>query len=163
MVALWTQQVHIFPVHPELDTVLQMGFYYSGVEGQNHLSHPAGLTALDATQDKVGFLHCKCLLLIPVQFFFCPPVSPSPSPQDCFNPCIPQPVLILVIALHARPYTSLVELIEVCTGPLLKLVKFPLDPFPPANKLSHSDWLFIHPKEGHKHHEGSRERRIRSR
>ena len=48
---------------PELDAVLQVGSHKSRVEGQNHLPRPAGHTSLDATQDTVDLLGCKCTLL----------------------------------------------------------------------------------------------------
>jgi len=52
------QQLHVLLVlrAPELDAGLQVGSYQSGVEGQNHIPHPAGHDSLDAAQDMVGFL-----------------------------------------------------------------------------------------------------------
>jgi len=58
------QQVHVFPVlrAPELDTGLQVGSHQSRAEEQNHLPLPAGHAFLDAAQDTVGLLGCKCTL-----------------------------------------------------------------------------------------------------
>jgi len=89
------QQVHVFPVlrAPELDAGLQVGSHQSRVDGQNHLPHPGGHAALDAAQDAVGFLGCKCTLSPHVQLFIhqYPQVLLSRAP---LNPFIAQPVLI---------------------------------------------------------------------
>jgi len=42
----------------------------SGLEGQNHLTRPAGYTSLDAAQDMVGFLGCVSTLLGHVELYF---------------------------------------------------------------------------------------------
>jgi len=51
---------------------------YSRVEGQNHLSHPAGHTSLNSTQDMAGLLSCKCISQIFHQL-----TLPNPSPHGC--------------------------------------------------------------------------------
>jgi len=48
---------------PELDAGFQVGSHKSGVKGQNPLPRPAGHAALDAAQDKGGFLGCKHTLV----------------------------------------------------------------------------------------------------
>ena len=53
---------------PELDAVLQVESHGNRVEGQNHLPRHAGHASLDATQDTVGLLGCKCTLLTHVEF-----------------------------------------------------------------------------------------------
>ena len=55
------QQVHVFLVlrTPELNAVLQVRSHQSRVEGQNHLSRPAGHASPDAAQDTVGPLGCQ--------------------------------------------------------------------------------------------------------
>ena len=53
---------------PELDAGLQVGSQERGVKGQNPLPRPAGHAALDAAQDTVGFLGCKCALPAHVEF-----------------------------------------------------------------------------------------------
>jgi len=55
-------------VGPDLDIVLQMGSHKSRVEGENHLPQPADCASLDATQDAIGLLGCKCTSYI--YFFF---------------------------------------------------------------------------------------------
>ena len=59
------QQVHVCLMLGalELDTVLQVGSYKSGVEGENHLPRPGGHTSFDAAQDVIGFLGCERTLL----------------------------------------------------------------------------------------------------
>ncbi|KAK4816838.1 hypothetical protein QYF61_023902 [Mycteria americana] len=127
------QQVHVFPAlrAPELDEVLQGGSHQSGAEGQNHLLHPTGHTFVDAAQDTVGFLGCKCTLLAQVQLF----IHQYPKVllhRAALNPFILQHVLIL----GATPTQvqdlalGLVEPHEVHTGPLLQLVQVPLDDIP---------------------------------
>ena len=54
---------------PGLDTVLQMGSHESRVEGQNHLPQLAGQASLDATQDTVDLLGCKCTVPAHIEFF----------------------------------------------------------------------------------------------
>jgi len=61
------QQVHVCPVTPHLDTVLQVRSHQCRAEGQDHLPHPAGHNSFDAVQDMVGFLSCKGTLLDHVQ------------------------------------------------------------------------------------------------
>jgi len=58
------QQLYIFLVlgAPELDAVLQVGTHESRVGGQNHLPRPAGHASLDATQNMIDLLGCKCIL-----------------------------------------------------------------------------------------------------
>lgn len=46
-----------------------MGPHQSRVEGDNHLPLPAGRSSLNAAQDLVGLLGCKCTLLAYVQLF----------------------------------------------------------------------------------------------
>ena len=82
------QQVRVCPVArtPELDALLQVGSHRSTVEGENHLSWPAGHILM---QPRVwfGFLGCKCTLLDHTWFFihqYCQaagllPTNPSPS------------------------------------------------------------------------------------
>jgi len=60
---------------PELDAGLQVGSHQSGVEGQNHLSRPAGHAGEDAAQDTVGLLGCERTLLAHRQLFI--PQSPK--------------------------------------------------------------------------------------
>lgn len=66
------------------------------MEGQNHLPELAGDAALDAAQDRIGFLGWKCTLPCLDQLFIhwyhvllC---------RADLNPCISQPVLVLGIA-----------------------------------------------------------------
>ena len=46
-----------------------MGPHQSRVKGDNHLPLPAGRSSLNAAQDTVGLLGCKCTLLAYVQLF----------------------------------------------------------------------------------------------
>jgi len=94
------QQVHVCPVlkAPELDTGLLGGCYQSGAEGQNPLPRPAGHTAGDAAQDMVGLLGCEHTLSAHVQLFIYQYPQALPS-RAALSPCIPQPVLILGVAL----------------------------------------------------------------
>ncbi|KAK4816491.1 hypothetical protein QYF61_017452, partial [Mycteria americana] len=82
-------------------------------------------------QDAIGFLGCKLTLLAHTQFFVhqYTQVLLSRAPLNQF---IPQPVLILGIAPTQvqELVLCLVELHEVCMGPLLKPVKVPLDGVP---------------------------------
>ncbi|KAK4818015.1 hypothetical protein QYF61_004128 [Mycteria americana] len=94
------QQLHVLVVlrTPELDAVLQVGSHQSRAEGQNHLPRPAGHAAFDAAQGTVGFLGCQCTLLAHVQLF----IHQYPQVllhRAALNPFIPQPVLILGVAL----------------------------------------------------------------
>ncbi|KAF4795205.1 hypothetical protein TURU_095604 [Turdus rufiventris] len=61
-----------------------------------------------------------------------PPGSPSPSRRAALNLSIPQPVLILEVALTQVPCLvfSLVNPHDIPTGPLLELVQIPLDDIP---------------------------------
>ena len=75
-----------------------MGSHQSRAEGQNPIPQPAGHAAGDAAQGMVGLLGCDPTLLAHVQLFI------HHYPQDllgraALNPFIPQPVLILGIAL----------------------------------------------------------------
>ncbi|KAK4816418.1 hypothetical protein QYF61_016854 [Mycteria americana] len=133
------QQVHVFPVlrAPELDAGLQVGSHQSGVEGQNHLPRPAGYISFDAAQDMAGFLGCEHTLLARVQLF----THQYPQVLLCRasrNPFIPQPVLILGVALTQVQDLALglVEPHEVRTGPLLELVQVPLDGIPSLRRVN---------------------------
>ncbi|KAK4821646.1 hypothetical protein QYF61_026507 [Mycteria americana] len=127
------QQLHVLLVlrAPELDAVLWVGSYQSGVEGQNHLPRPAGHASFDAAQDTVGRLGCECALLAHVQLFV------HQYPQVLFyrtalDHIIPQSLLKPRIAPTQvqDPALGLVEPHEVHTGPLLQLVQVPLDDIP---------------------------------
>ncbi|KAK4815471.1 hypothetical protein QYF61_002930 [Mycteria americana] len=88
-------------------------------------------------QDTVGFLGCKHTLLAHVQFF----IHHYPQVllrRAALNPFVPQSVLIQGIALtHVQDVAlGLVELHEVCTGPLLKPVKVPLDGIPSLKRIN---------------------------
>jgi len=63
------QHLHVLLMFgaPELDAGLQVGSQESRVKGQNPLRRPAGRAALDAAQDTVGFLGCRCTLLAHVE------------------------------------------------------------------------------------------------
>ncbi|KAK4824113.1 hypothetical protein QYF61_010736 [Mycteria americana] len=94
------QEVHVLLMlgAPELDAVLQVGSHQSGVEGQNHLPQRAGRASFDAAQDTVGPLGCEHTLPAHVQLF----IHQYPQVLLCraaLNPFIPQPVLILGVAL----------------------------------------------------------------
>jgi len=110
---------------PELDAGLQVRSHQSRVEEQNHLPRPAGHASLDAAQDTIGFLGCEHTLLDPVQLFihWHPQVLLS---KAALNPFIPQPVLIMEVALNQvqDPALGLVEPHAVHMGPLLELVYF---------------------------------------
>ncbi|PKU46894.1 hypothetical protein llap_2788 [Limosa lapponica baueri] len=125
-------EVHVFPVlrAPELDTVLQVESHQSGVEGENLFPKPAGHASFDAAQDAVGLLGCKSTLLAHVQLF----IHQYPQTllfRSVLNPFIPQPVLILGVALTQVQDPALgLEPHEALTGLLLKLVQVPLDGIP---------------------------------
>jgi len=100
--------------------------HQSGVEGQNHLPRPAGHASFDAAQDTVSLLGCEHTLLSHDQY---PQVLFS---RAALNPFIPQPALILGVALTQvwDPALGLVETHEVHTGPHLQLVQVSLDDIP---------------------------------
>jgi len=113
---------------PELDVGLQVGSHQSRVEGQNSLPQPAGHASLDAVQDTVGLLGCERTLVACVQLF----IHQYPQVllgQTDLNPLIPQPVLIVGVALTQvqDPLLDPVEPHKVHTGLLLQLVQVPLD------------------------------------
>jgi len=124
------QQFHVLLVlrAPELDAGLQVDSHQSGVEGQNQLPRPAGHTSLDAAQDMVGLLGCECILVAHVQLFIrqYPQVLSGRAALDTF---IPQSVLVPGITPTSVQDLApgLVKPHEVHTGPLLKLVRVPLD------------------------------------
>jgi len=113
---------------PELDAGLQVGSDQSGAEGQNPLARPAGHAAFGAAQNTVGLLGCEHTLLGHVQLFI-PKYSQVLFSRAALHPFIPQPVLILGIALiHVQDIAlDLVECHEVHMGQLLELVQVPLD------------------------------------
>ncbi|KAK4830883.1 hypothetical protein QYF61_013812 [Mycteria americana] len=137
--ALAAAGVHVFPVlrTPELDAVLQVGSHQSRVEGQNHLPRPAGHASFDAAQDTVGLLGCKRTLLAHVQLSI-HQYPQVPLPRAALNHIIPQPVLILGIALTQVQDLALglVEPHEVHTGPLLQIVQVPLDGIPSLRRVN---------------------------
>jgi len=92
-----------------------VGYQKSRVEGQNHLPRCAGHTFLDATQDMVGHLGCKCTLLVHVEH------SQILLFRAAIKPFSAQPVLLLEIVLaQVQDLTlGLVELHEVGMGPPL--------------------------------------------
>ena len=104
-----------------------MGSHQSGAEGQNPLPHPAAHAAGYAAQDMVGFLGCECTLPGHAK-----PLINQHSQvllvRAALNPYFAQPVFVLGIAsTHIQHLAlGLVELHEVCTGPLVKPVKFEL-------------------------------------
>jgi len=91
------QQLWVLPVlvAPDLDAVLQIGPHESRVEGNNHLSLPAGYSSFDAVQDIVGLPGCKHTLLPHVQLFIHldPQQGIWTSPQGC-SQCVLLPVCI---------------------------------------------------------------------
>ncbi|KAJ7396748.1 hypothetical protein BTVI_142156 [Pitangus sulphuratus] len=108
---------------PELDAVTKVRSHQSGAEEQNHLPWPADHAAFDAALDTIGLLGCKYTLLAHIQPLICQ------HPQDFFsgaalNPFIPQPVLILGVALTQVQHLAfgLVKPHEIPMGPLLELV-----------------------------------------
>ena len=111
------QQIHVCLVlkAPELDVGLHVGSHQSGVEGQNHLSRPAGHASCDTAQDTVGLLGCERTLLGHVELFVSqhPPVHLF---RAALNPFSAQPVSVFRIAptqMQNLPL-GLVELHEVC-------------------------------------------------
>jgi len=54
---------------PDLDAVFQMGPLEGRVEGDNHLTGPAGHPTSDGTQDTTGLPGSKSTLLAHVKFF----------------------------------------------------------------------------------------------
>ncbi|KAK4829762.1 hypothetical protein QYF61_006486 [Mycteria americana] len=133
------QQVHVLLMlgAPELDTVLQVGWHKSRVEGENHHPRPAGHASFDAAQDTVDFLGCKRTLLSHVELL----IDQHPQVlllRAALNPFSTQPVFVLGIApTHVQDLAlGLFELHEVHTVPPLKPVKVPLDGIP---SLQHVD------------------------
>jgi len=107
---------------PELDAGLQVRSHRSRAEGQNHLPQP------DATQDTVGFLGCEHSLVAHVQLL----IQHYPLVllyKAAFNPFIPQPLRTPGVAPTQVQDIALglVEPHEVHTGPVLRLVRVPLD------------------------------------
>jgi len=105
-----------------------VGSHQSGAEGQNPLPPPAGHAAFDAAQGTVGLLGCEDTLVAHVQLF----INQYPQVllgRAALNPFIPQPVLIVGVALTQVQDLALglVEPREVHTGPLLELVWVPVD------------------------------------
>jgi len=106
---------------------IQVRCHESKVEGLNHLPPSAGHPAFDEAQDSLGFLGCKHIMRVHMQFFS------QQYPQvflgrAALNSFIPQPVLISGIAstlVHSHAL-GFVQLHEVSAGPLLKPVKVPL-------------------------------------
>ncbi|KAK4832292.1 hypothetical protein QYF61_021691 [Mycteria americana] len=101
----------------------------------------------DVTLDTIGLLGCKCTLMAHLQFFI------LQYPQvlllgTALNPFIPQPILILGVAptqVHDL-VLGLVELHEVCMGPLLEPVKVPLDGIPSLKPINCTTQLDVIPK-----------------
>ncbi|KAK4831203.1 hypothetical protein QYF61_016040 [Mycteria americana] len=95
-------------------------------------------------QDTGGFLGCEITLLAHVQLFIhqCPQVLLG---RAALNPIIPQPVLILGVALTQvqDPALGLVEHHEVHMGPLLQLVQVPLDGIPSLRRVNHTTQLGV--------------------
>jgi len=92
------QQFHVLLVlrAPELKAVLQVRSHQSRIEGQNHLSQPAGHASPDAAQDMVGPLGCQRTLPAHVEPFVYQ-YPQVPLSRAALDPFIPQPVLILGI------------------------------------------------------------------
>ncbi|KAK4810558.1 hypothetical protein QYF61_004521 [Mycteria americana] len=95
-------------------------------------------------QDMVGFLGCKCTLPGHVELLI------NQHPQVLLlraglNPFPAQPVFVLGIApTHVQALAlGLVELHEVCTGPLLKPVEVPLDGIPSLQCVDHTTRLGV--------------------
>ena len=111
---------------PELNIVLQVGSHESRAEGDSHLPHPAGHAAFGAAQDMVGFLGCKCTLLVHVKRF----VNHHPQVlllRAVLNPSSALPVFVLGVAPTQMQDLALglVEHYKDHTGPTLKPVKVP--------------------------------------
>ncbi|RMC06715.1 hypothetical protein DUI87_16159 [Hirundo rustica rustica] len=139
------QQVRVLPVleTPVLDAALLVGSHESRVEGHNLLPGPAGRAALDAAQDMFGFLG-KCTWLGHVQTLI------HQHPQVLFrwpalDLSVPQPVLILEVALTQMPLLALGlgNLHEIPVGPLLALVQGPLDGIPSFRCGNHATQLGV--------------------
>jgi len=81
-----------------LDTTLQMKSHQHRVEGQDHLPCPADHTSFETTQDMVGFLGCKGILLAQVQFAI-HQYHQVLLMWAVLYPYIPQLVLILEVAM----------------------------------------------------------------
>ncbi|PKU47022.1 hypothetical protein llap_2675 [Limosa lapponica baueri] len=82
-----------------------------------------GCPSLDAAQDEVGLLGCKCTLPACVQLFiqqYLQVLLGRAAP----NPFIPQ--LVLIPAQVKDPALGFFEPYEVHTGPLLEIVQVPL-------------------------------------
>jgi len=128
----------------ELDTVIQVGSHESGVEGQNHLTRPAGHASLDAAQDTVGFLDCKRTLPAHAELLT------HQYPQvlllrGALKPLSAQPVLVFGIALtHMQDLAlGLVELHAVHAGPPLLPVKILLNGIPSLQRVNHTTQLGV--------------------
>jgi len=101
---LWTcsnRELHVLLVlgAPELDAGLQVGSHQSRVEGQNHLSRPAGHAAFDAAEDTVGFLGCEHTLSGHVELL----VNQHPQVlllRAALSPFSAQPVFVLARASY---------------------------------------------------------------
>jgi len=115
----------------ELDAGLQVGSHQSGAEWKNPLPRPDAHTACDAAQDTVGLLGCKCTLVAHV-WLFIHQYRQVLLGRAALNPFSAQPVFVLAIAsTHVQGLAlGLVELCEFHTGPLLELVRVPLDGVP---------------------------------
>jgi len=103
---------------PEVDAGLQVGSHKSGVKGQNPLPQPAGHASVDAAQDTVCFLGCKCTLPAHGELLI------HPYPQvllrsAALEPLSTEPVLVFGITpTHVQDLAlGLVELHEVHAGP----------------------------------------------
>ncbi|PKU47477.1 hypothetical protein llap_2217 [Limosa lapponica baueri] len=126
------QQVHVLLMlgAPELDAVLQLGTYKSGVEGENHLPQPAGHDS-DAVQDAIGFLGCQCTLPAHVELLINQHLQVLLL-STALYPFFAHSVFVHRIALtHVQDLAlGLVEFDEVITRPFLKPVKVLLDGTP---------------------------------
>ncbi|KAK4821227.1 hypothetical protein QYF61_015795, partial [Mycteria americana] len=105
---------------PEQNEVLQVGSHESGVEGENNLLCPAGLTSFDAAQDAVGFLGCKCTRLGHVELLN--EQHQALLLRAALNPFSFHPVIVLGFALTNVQDLALglVEIHEFHMGPPLK-------------------------------------------
>jgi len=119
------------------------GSHKSGVEGQNRLPCPAGHASLDAAQDTVGFLGCKCTLLAHVelhviqhQVFLL---------RAAFSPFCSQTVFVLGFALaHVQDLAlGVVELDEVHIDPPRQPVQVPLDGIPSLQRVNRTTQLGV--------------------
>lgn len=115
---------------PQLSTILQVESQESRVEGQNTSLTPFPMILLMQAR-MIGFLGYKCTLPAGVEF------SSNQSPKvlllrDALNSFSVQPVCVLqIVPVQVQDLALvLVELLEVCTDPLLKPAKFPIDGIP---------------------------------